>query len=1146
MSLCRLSGYSVVVCAFLTLTSPVFAQITPISFRPSIIEYNSALDKLILVSAGPNQLHIYDPNSKSDVAVNLPLPPLSLSLSPDGQYAAVGHDAYISYINLGAGSLVRVYSVSAKVTNLVLSSQYVYVLPEKTVNLATGSESTTSTWAGAGGAARMHPSGKSIYSTRGGSPNDVQRFDISSGALKFEYDSPYHGDHPVCENVWFSADGARIFNSCATVFHASDTKADDLIYFGGLNRSARIVSLSESVALKKIVAISNPYYSYGPLKVDDSEIQVYDYDYLSYAGKLILPKFTVGNATFAAHGKFVTFSADSKKLYVIIQADPASGLNNDFALYVAQWQPAGNCGISLGSGSTSLPASASAATIPVTATSDCIWETTTNASWISFPEGRYGMGSTALSYRSAENLSSSRTTSLAFGTVSYSINQGAAPASVDPLVRLPFSPIAAEYSSSLDSIVAISSASNYLHIFNPQTRTHRTVPLALPSSSVALSPSGDMAAVGHDGWVSYVNIAAATVQKIYKVPAVAGNLLIANYGYIYLFPQRDQWEEIHSIQIATGATSVTGSIYAGIMAALHPSGKYFYTSDSWMEKYDITTGTPKRLSMNTSASGCGRVWFFSDGGRLLTACGVVLRSSEIAEQDMAYAGTLSQSQSQGGVLAASHSGRRNLLAVAHGWNSSPGQTASKIDYYGDAFLGHEGNDNLPPFLSDGKTYPANVRWLFWSADSSKLFAIAKTESSARLVADSAVYTITPGVPPPACSYTAGAAATTFGSSGGTGTISVSATAGCIWQAISDVSWISVTSGSPGSGDGQATFTVLANTAPTSRSGKIVAGGQIITISQEAAAPLPAFTGDLAGIVPTTGTGAAGTFTATFTHSGGASQHYLGYILFLPTPNIVWFTARGSCLIEYNRISNGMRLINDAGDNWIGPISGVPVTPSAAPLSNSRCTVHVSNSVGQVNGNTMTVQVRVSFKSALTPVLGTFLQSLDVNGKWTDMRQFGNWVPSGAVAQPGISIGGFGPAAIVGSSALYSLQVNHSTNLDRVGQVHLRFSTEIVKGTPCHVIFFPQSNTLNLVNDSGTALVHPTGEAIGSLGTISNSYCTVNPAGAGKSANGKLMTINVPVSFNKQNFAGPKNIYVNAFDNSGGLTHWVQVGTLNVQ
>ena len=41
--------------------------------------------------------------------------------------------------------------------------------------------------------------------------------------------------------------------------------------------------------------------------------------------------------------------------------------------------------------------------------------------------------------------------------------------------------------------------------------------------------------------------------------------------------------------------------------------------------------------------------------------------------------------------------------------------------------------------------------------------------------------------------------------------------------------------------------------------------------------------------PLSGAAASGTFTATYTHSGGASQHYLGYILLLPTPNVVNYT-----------------------------------------------------------------------------------------------------------------------------------------------------------------------------------------------------------------------------------------------------------------
>jgi hypothetical protein len=34
----------------------------------------------------------------------------------------------------------------------------------------------------------------------------------------------------------------------------------------------------------------------------------------------------------------------------------------------------------------------------------------------------------------------------------------------------------------------------------------------------------------------------------------------------------------------------------------------------------------------------------------------------------------------------------------------------------------------------------------------------------------------------------------------------------------------------------------------------------------------------------------------------------------------------SRLTEYNRISHGVRLINDTGTGWLGPASGVPIKP----------------------------------------------------------------------------------------------------------------------------------------------------------------------------------------------------------------------------
>ena len=53
-------------------------------------DYSKALDRMIIVSAEPNQLNIYDPVSRANTAVPLLLLPTSVSVSPDGLHAAVG------------------------------------------------------------------------------------------------------------------------------------------------------------------------------------------------------------------------------------------------------------------------------------------------------------------------------------------------------------------------------------------------------------------------------------------------------------------------------------------------------------------------------------------------------------------------------------------------------------------------------------------------------------------------------------------------------------------------------------------------------------------------------------------------------------------------------------------------------------------------------------------------------------------------------------------------------------------------------------------------------------------------------------------------------------------------------------------------
>ncbi|MCP4352886.1 MAG: hypothetical protein GY795_46135 [Desulfobacterales bacterium] len=92
-----------------------------------------------------------------------------------------------------------------------------------------------------------------------------------------------------------------------------------------------------------------------------------------------------------------------------------------------------------------------------------------------------------------------------------------------------------------------------------------------------------------------------------------------------------------------------------------------------------------------------------------------------------------------------------------------------------------------------------------------------------------------------CSYEILPESKSFSDSGGTGTVSVTASSpDCAWTASSHVNWITVTSGSPGTGDGSVRYSVLKNTGTSSRTGTLAVAGQTLTITQEPATePEPA-------------------------------------------------------------------------------------------------------------------------------------------------------------------------------------------------------------------------------------------------------------------------------------------------------------------
>jgi len=82
-----------------------------------------------------------------------------------------------------------------------------------------------------------------------------------------------------------------------------------------------------------------------------------------------------------------------------------------------------------------------------------------------------------------------------------------------------------------------------------------------------------------------------------------------------------------------------------------------------------------------------------------------------------------------------------------------------------------------------------------------------------------------------CSYTISPTSQSFSADGGIGSVDVTTQSGCSWTAISNASWITITSGSSGTGSGIVYYTGSPNTGSCSRTGTIAIADQTFTVTQ---------------------------------------------------------------------------------------------------------------------------------------------------------------------------------------------------------------------------------------------------------------------------------------------------------------------------
>lgn len=306
-------------------------------------EYSKVKDVLVYISSTPMSLNIFDAATEEISTINLDYTPTSISISPDGNSAVVGHDARITHIDLNNKVILNTYSVSCYVNDIVLSNDsYAYLFPKSynwteiiSVDLSINEDNETKSQYIIHGntKAKLHPSGKYIYGADNNvSPSDIEKYDIQSGTAEYLYDSPYHGDYPVSGDLWLSEDGLRIFTAGRTVFKTNELKDYDMLYNGIINIEGDYPSIhwldhSEINNSLYMVISTYDYFSRTILPY----IYVHNANNLIYREKYEMDRLLIDNIFYNAEPNFVFSTSNGESLFSLNKAID-SGLINEWAI----------------------------------------------------------------------------------------------------------------------------------------------------------------------------------------------------------------------------------------------------------------------------------------------------------------------------------------------------------------------------------------------------------------------------------------------------------------------------------------------------------------------------------------------------------------------------------------------------------------------------------------------------------------------------------------------------------------------------------------------------------------------------------------------------------------------------------------------
>src|SRR5204862_70880 len=141
----------------------------------------------------------------------------------------------------------------------------------------------------------------------------------------------------------------------------------------------------------------------------------------------------------------------------------------------------------------------------------------------------------------------------------------------------------------------------------------------------------------------------------------------------------------------------------------------------------------------------------------------------------------------------------------------------------------------------------------------------------------------------------------------------------------------------------------------------------------------------------------------------------------------------TCVVYYEPATDRVYLTNDAGSLWLSGLRG-----SAGTLQNSQCAISLSATDVTAGGNTLTLNLAVSFKPAFAGSKWVFMYAAGSGGANSDWQARGTWTVTAAV----VTVGAVTPASGSGAAQTFALQYSDSAGFADLATTWVWFTTAV--------------------------------------------------------------------------------------------------------